>query len=382
MSTDAPAGGGFSAEDHRHMAHALRLAGRGLYTTDPNPRVGCVLVSAGEVVGEGWHARAGEPHAEIHALRAAGERAAGATAYVTLEPCVHHGRTPPCADALVAASVARVVVAMKDPNPLVDGGGLGRLATAGIRVEWGLLEDEARALNPGFVARMTRGRPHVRCKLAMSLDGRTAMASGESRWITGPAARRDVQRLRARSSAVVTGIGTLMADDPLLTVRPEEIGEPAPPGGWRQPLRVVLDPRLSTPPTARCLSAPGRTLIATCCQDDEAAEPLIDTPGEVIRFPGSVDGLDLKALVRYLAEEEAVNELLVETGATLSGAFVQAGLVDELILYVAPKLLGASARGLLHLSGLERMADAVPLEVTDVRAVGRDWRVTATPGHR
>jgi diaminohydroxyphosphoribosylaminopyrimidine deaminase/5-amino-6-(5-phosphoribosylamino)uracil reductase len=363
------------------MAHALRLAERGLYTTDPNPRVGCVLVRDGEVVGAGWHERAGEPHAEIHALRAAGERAAGATAYVTLEPCVHHGRTPPCADALVAASVARVVVAMKDPNPVVDGAGLGRLATAGIVVEWGLLEDQARALNPGFVTRMTRGRPYTRCKLAMSLDGRTAMASGESRWVTGPAARRDVQRLRARSSAVVTGIGTVVADDPLLTVRDETVGAPSPAGGWRQPLRVVLDPRLSTPPAARLLSAPGRTVIATCCQDDEAAEPLMDTPAEVIRFPGSVDGLDLAALVRYLALEEAVNELLVEAGATLSGAFVQAGLVDELVLYVAPKLLGATARGLLQLPGLERMADAIPIEILDIRAVGRDWRVTARPGH-
>jgi diaminohydroxyphosphoribosylaminopyrimidine deaminase/5-amino-6-(5-phosphoribosylamino)uracil reductase len=369
----------FSAEDHRHMARALRLAEHGLYTTDPNPRVGCVLVRAGVVVGEGWHQRAGEPHAEIHALIEAGERAAGATAYITLEPCAHHGRTPPCSDALLQAAVARVVVAMPDPNPLVAGAGLRRLSASGVTVETGLLEGAAQALNRGFVLRMTRRRPYVRCKLAMSLDGRTAMASGESRWITGADARRDVQRLRARSSAILTGIGTVLADDPALTVRPEDIGEATPPGGWRQPLRVVLDPHLSTPPSARMLAAPGRTVIATCCQDDELADPLIDTSAEVIRFPGSADALDLGPLLGYLAEEEEVNELLVETGATLSGAFLQAGLLDELVVYMAPRLLGSEARGLLRLPGLARMAEALPLEIDEVRAVGRDWRITARP---
>ena len=372
----------FSADDHRHMARALALAERGLYTTDPNPRVGCVLVREDAVVGEGWHQRAGEPHAEVHALRAAGEESRGATAYVTLEPCAHHGRTPPCADALLAAGVVRVIVAMEDPNPLVAGAGLARLAAGGVEVRRGLLEAQAGALNPGFVSRMTRGRPYTRCKLAMSLDGRTALASGESKWITGVAARRDVQRLRARSSAVLSGIGTVLADDPSLNVRAEDIGQDPPPGGWRQPVRVVVDPRLSTPPGARLLHLPGRTLVATCCEDDEAAEPLIDTAAEVIRFPGAADAVDLEALLRYLGEQEQVNELLVETGATLSGAFLRAGLLDEIIIYVAPKLLGSDARGLLHLPGIGHMDEVPTLEISDVRGVGRDWRVTARPTAR
>ncbi len=369
----------FSPDDHLYMGRALELAERGLYTTDPNPRVGCVLVRDGRVVGEGWHERAGEPHAEVLALRVAGDLARGATAYVTLEPCAHHGRTPPCADAMLAAGVARVVVAMDDPNPLVDGAGSRRLREAGVEVETGLMETQARALNPGFVMRMTRGRPFVRSKLAMSLDGRTAMASGESQWITGPDARRDVQRLRARSGAILTGIGTVLADDPSLSVREADIGQPPPAGGWRQPLRVVLDPRLSTPPGARMLRAPGRTLIATCCQDDEAAEALIDTPAEVIRFPGHSDSLDLPTLLRYLGQEEEVNELLLETGATLSGSMLRGGLVDELVVYMAPKLLGSDARGLFRLPGLERMEEAIGLEIADVRAVGRDWRIIARP---
>jgi diaminohydroxyphosphoribosylaminopyrimidine deaminase/5-amino-6-(5-phosphoribosylamino)uracil reductase len=361
------------------MARALQLAHRGLYSTDPNPRVGCVVARGGTVLGEGWHARAGEPHAEVHALRAAGSGAAGATAYVTLEPCAHHGRTPPCAEALVAAGVARVVAAMEDPNPLVAGAGLRRLADAGVAVEVGVLREQALALNPGFVSRMTRKRPYLRVKLAMSLDGRTAMASGESQWITGPDARRDVQRLRARSSAILTGIGTVLADDPALTVRPEDIGEPPPPGGWRQPLRVVLDPRLSTPTAARVLSGPGRTLIATCCQDDDEAEALLTTAAEVVRFPSNGDVLHLGSLLEYLATQEETNELLVETGATLAGAFLGAGLVDELVLYVAPRILGSEARGLFRLPGMTRMAQATDLDIVDVRAVGRDWRVTAHP---
>ena len=369
----------FSGDDHGHMGRALRLAEHGLYTTEPNPRVGCVLVRDGAVVGEGWHERAGEPHAEVLALRAAGPRAAGATAYVTLEPCAHHGRTPPCADALAAAGVTRVVVAMEDPNPLVRGAGLARLRSAGVTVECGLLEAPARALNPGFVMRMTHGRPYVRAKLGMSLDARTAMASGESRWITGPEARRDVQRLRARSAAILTGIGTVLADDPSLTVRAADLGEPPPPGGWRQPLRVVLDPRLSTPPSARMLTVPGRTLIATCCPDEEVPEAIIDGTAEVIRFPGHSDGIDLLPLLHYLAQEEEVNEMLLEAGATLSGSMLRAGLVDELVLYVAPKILGSDARGLFRLPGLERMEEAVGLEILEVRAIGNDWRVTARP---
>ncbi len=355
------------------MSRALELAARGLYTTDPNPRVGCVLVRDGEVVGEGWHERAGEPHAEVHALRAAGERARGATAYVTLEPCSHHGRTPPCADALVQAGVARVVAAMTDPNPQVAGQGLARLEAAGIAVASGLLAGEAEALNPGFVMRMRAGRPYVRAKLAMSLDGRTAMASGESKWITGDAARFDVQRLRARSSAILTGLGTVLADDPSMNVR---LGEDEYAGALRQPLRVVLDPRLSTPPTARMLTLPGRTLVVTACDEEEPREALQAAGADVLLLPAREDVIDLPELLRELAALE-INEILLETGATLSGAMLEAGLIDELVVYLAPHLMGDGARGLFHLPGLERMEQRVALEICDIRAVGADWRVTA-----
>lgn len=359
---------GFTAADAGYMARALRLAEKGLYTTSPNPRVGCVLVKEGRVVGEGWHEYAGGPHAEVVALRAAGEEARGATAYVTLEPCCHHGRTPPCSEALLAAGVARVVAAMEDPNPRVAGGGLARLRAAGVAVAGGLLATEAERLNPGFVKRMRRGLPFVRCKMAMSLDGRTAMASGESRWVTAPPARADVQRLRARSCAIVTGIGTVLADDPALTVRLD--------GARRQPLRVVLDPRLRTPPGARLLREPGATLIVAALAEPSAVEALRAAGAEVILLPDGAGRIDLPALLAELARRE-VNELLVEAGATLGGAFLSAGLLDELVLYFAPKLLGDGARGLFHLPGLERMADAVELEIADLRAVGRDWRVTA-----
>ncbi len=368
----------FSADDHRHMARALQLARLGLNTTDPNPRVGCVIVNAGEVVGEGWHERAGEPHAEVHALRAAGERARGATAYVTLEPCSHHGRTPPCADALIEAGVARVVAAMQDPNPQVAGSGLARLQGAGITAEAGLMQAEAEALNPGFIKRMRDGRPLLRCKLAMSLDGRTAMASGESFWITGPAAREDVQRLRARSSAIVTGIGTVLADDPAMTVRSEALGE-----SLRQPMRVVLDPHLSTPPTAKIIAAPGVCLIVTAAvidndsEEQAIAEALRAAGAELAYLPnGSGDGIDLKGLMSLLAEREC-NEVLLESGATLSGAALRAGFIDELIVYTAPKLMGDAARGLFHLPGLEHMAESVALEFTGVSRVGEDLRISA-----
>ncbi|HKJ76205.1 MAG TPA: bifunctional diaminohydroxyphosphoribosylaminopyrimidine deaminase/5-amino-6-(5-phosphoribosylamino)uracil reductase RibD [Gammaproteobacteria bacterium] len=361
----------FSEADHAHMARAVRLASKGLYTTDPNPRVGCVLVADGEVVGEGWHEYAGGPHAEVHALEQAGEKARDATAYVTLEPCCHHGRTGPCSDALVEAGVARVVVAAGDPNPRVSGEGLGRLQAAGIEVEEGLLRGQAEALNPGFVRRMRDGRPFVRSKLAMSLDGRTAMASGESRWITSEAARTDVHRLRARSSAIVTGIGTVLADDPSLTVRLEDLPEP------RQPLRVVLDPRLSLPESARMLSLPGRTLVVTAADDPEQQERLEAAGAEVLRLPGGPDSIDLPAMLEELGRRE-VNEVLLETGATLSGAMLQAGLLDEIVVYMAPLLMGDGARGLFHLPGLEEMAGRVELEIDEMRAVGRDWRITAT----
>ncbi len=364
----------FSADDHRFMARALQLAERGLFTTDPNPRVGCVLVRHGEIVGEGWHEFAGGPHAEVHALHMAGERAHGATAYVTLEPCCHHGRTPPCSDALIAAGISRVVAAMEDPNPKVAGKGLAQLQQTGIEVASGLYAAQAEALNPGFVLRMREGRPFVRSKLAMSLDGRTAMASGESKWITGPAAREDVQRLRARSSAIITGIGTVLADDPQLNVRLE--------GVTRQPLRVVLDPHLSTPATAQIVKAPGKTLIVTACKQSAPRDALESAGAEVVVLQnGAGDTIDLAALMSLLAGRE-INEVFLETGATLSGAMLHEGLIDELIVYMAPILMGDGARGLFHTPGLEMMADVVPLAISDIRAVGEDWRITARIAER
>lgn len=362
--------------DQEFMARALRLAERGLYTTDPNPRVGCVLVRDGAVVGEGWHERAGGAHAEVAALQHAGANARGATAYVTLEPCSHHGRTPPCSVALIEAGIARVVAAMEDPNPRVAGRGLAQLRQAGIAVEVGLLAAQAEALNAGFVMRMHRGRPLVRCKLAMSLDGRTAMASGESRWITGQAARADVHRLRARSSALISGIGTVLADDPRLTVRMESDDLA---GGWRQPLRVILDPHLSTPPAARTLRCEGRTLIVTASDSRGASERLRAAGAEVVRIAGGPDSVDLRAMLEHLASEEQVNEVLLETGATLSGAMLEADLVDEIVLYVAPHLMGDGARGLFHLPAIECMEQRLDLEIADIRAVGHDWRITARP---
>ncbi len=360
------------------MARALRLARRGLYTTDPNPRVGCVLVRDGEVVGEGWHRRAGEPHAERIALAAAGERARGATAYVTLEPCCHHGRTPPCADALIEAGVARVVAAMADPNPLVAGEGLARLCDAGIAVESGLLESEARALNPGFVKRMEHGLPWCRCKLAASLDARTAMASGESRWISSDASRRDVQRLRARSSAIVTGVETLLADDPSLNVRLSAADLPGmePGDSIRQPLRVVLDSRLRTPATARMLNLPSETRIAHLPAPDLQRLAALHSAGaRLMELPAEGGRIDLVALLLRLAAE-GINEVLFETGPTLAGAALAAGLVDELILYLAPHLMGDGARGLFKLPGLERMDQRIPLHIEDLRRIGPDLRLT------
>jgi diaminohydroxyphosphoribosylaminopyrimidine deaminase/5-amino-6-(5-phosphoribosylamino)uracil reductase len=368
-----------SAGDQACMARALRLAERGLFTTDPNPRVGCVLVNGGAVVGEGWHRRAGEQHAERLALAAAGDAARGATAYVTLEPCAHHGRTPPCAEALVEAGVRRVVAAMPDPNPLVAGKGFDLLRAAGIEVGVGLLAADAERLNPGFLKRMRRGRPYVRCKLAMSLDGRTAMASGESKWITGPAARRDVQRLRARSSAVLTGSGTVLADDPSLDVRltAAELGCDG--GEVRQPLRVVLDTRLRMPPSARMAGLPGETLVV--CGENapgDAERRLTDSGLQVVRLTQSAAGVDLDALLVHLAGR-AVNEVLVESGATLAGAMLAAGLVDELIVYVAPHLMGDAARGLVALPGVNRLAQRLTLGFADCRRVGDDLRLSLVP---
>lgn len=372
----------FSQADHRHMARALQLANKGLYTTDPNPRVGCVIARDGHIVGEGYHLRAGEPHAEIHALNAAGEQAQGATAYVTLEPCSHTGRTGPCAVALKAANVARVVIAMVDPNPHVSGRGIQLLEDAGIEVAVGLLESEARALNPGFIARMTHQRPFVRLKMAMSLDGRTAMGSGESQWITGPEARAQVQRLRARSSAILSGVESIIMDDSRLTLRADQLDlENAQAVVRRQPLRVILDTHLRLPLAAACLTEPGRTLVITTPDhSDEKRQRLTQAGAEVQVLPASDNGrIDLTLMLAWLAENEQVNELLVETGATLAGAMLDAELIDELQLFVAPTLLGGEARPLFALPGLSRMADQRRLTIHDMRAVGRDWRIIASP---
>ncbi|GAB3463969.1 bifunctional diaminohydroxyphosphoribosylaminopyrimidine deaminase/5-amino-6-(5-phosphoribosylamino)uracil reductase RibD [Azotobacter salinestris] len=362
---------------HLYMARALELARRGLYSTHPNPRVGCVIVADGVLVGEGWHVCAGEPHAEVHALREAGERARGATAYVTLEPCSHHGRTPPCAEALVAAGVGRVVAAMQDPNPQVSGRGLARLRQAGIEVEVGVLEAEARALNAGFVKRMEHGLPLVRVKLAMSLDGRTAMASGESQWITGAPARGAVQRLRARSSVVLTGADTVLADLARLTVRGEELGlapEQVALALQRPPLRVLVDGRLRVPLEAPFFQA-GPALVASCTAGREAAYR--EAGHELLAVPDKAGRADLPALLAELAARGA-NEVLVEAGPRLAGAFARLGLVDEYRIFVAPKFLGSTARPLLELP-LARMAEARELKIRDIRAVGDDWQIVAVP---
>lgn len=356
-----------------YMAHALRLAHRGWYSAPPNPRVGCVLVQEQRIVGEGWHARTGQPHAEINALRDAetrGRNTVGATAYVTLEPCCHQGRTPPCTDAMIAAGIGRAFIGMRDPNPRVAGRGIAALGAAGIEVETGLLEADCRALNPGFISRMSQGRPLVRLKMAMSLDGRIAAASGESQWITGEAARSDVHRLRAQAGAVLTGSETALADDPSLNVRL--------PGEWRQPLRVVLDTRLRLPPTARMLDLPGRTIVMTAAQAGPDWDALAVAGAQLYRMPTAGAHLDLHAVLFALATEE-INEVLVEAGPTLGGALLEAGLVDELVLYIAPSLLGDQGRGLLNLAGVRHLADRVALDIVDVRAVGGDWRITARP---
>ncbi|TDV61793.1 bifunctional diaminohydroxyphosphoribosylaminopyrimidine deaminase/5-amino-6-(5-phosphoribosylamino)uracil reductase RibD [Pseudomonas sp. LP_7_YM] len=367
-----------SVLDAFYMARALELARKGVYSTHPNPRVGCVIVRDGQIVGEGWHVRAGEPHAEVHALRQAGEQAKGATAYVTLEPCSHHGRTPPCADALVNAGVARVVAAMQDPNPDVAGRGLLRLMNAGIAVQSGVLENEARAINKGFLKRMEHGLPYVRVKLAMSLDGRTAMASGESKWITGPEARSAVQRLRAQSSAVLTGADTLLADDARLTVRPDELGldaELTALAVTRAPLRVLIDGRLRVPLDAPFFKA-GNVLVVTCAAAS-ARERYQEQGHELLALPSSGGHVDLRKLMLELAAR-GVNELLVEAGPKLAGAFTQLGLVDEFQLFVAGKFMGSSARPLLELP-LAQMSEALELKIIEMRAVGNDWRVIAVP---
>lgn len=367
--------------DRRCMAEAIQLAQRGLYTTSPNPRVGCVIARDGKIIGRGWHQWAGQAHAEIVAMRDAEKmhgNVRGATAYVTLEPCSHHGKTPPCCEALVAAGITRVVAAMSDPNPLVAGRGLEHLRQAGITTESGLLESEARALNPGFISRMTRQRPWVRVKLAMSLDGRTAMASGESQWLTGPAARSDVQRLRARSCAVLSGVDTVLHDNAALSVRASELHlENAQEVARRQPLRMVLDSQLRLHPPARIFAQPGRLVIATLNDEQKRWEQVIDGGGEIFHAPADNGRIDLNAVMQYLTEQQC-NEVLVEAGPTLAGAFWRAGLVDWLTIYMAPTLLGSNGKPLLELP-LDKMREQQRLDIRDIRAVGNDWRIDAIP---
>jgi diaminohydroxyphosphoribosylaminopyrimidine deaminase/5-amino-6-(5-phosphoribosylamino)uracil reductase len=353
------------------MAQALRLAEQGMYSTSPNPRVGCVLVADEKMIGSGWHRRAGEPHAEVHALLEAGDRARGATAFVTLEPCSHHGKTPPCADALIEAGVSRVVIAVQDLNPKVAGEGIARLRSAGISVDCGLMEAAARELNIGFFARMTRGTPWLRSKIAISLDGRTALANGVSKWITGEAARKDAQYWRARSCAVLTGIATVLADDARLNVRDITTD--------RQPLRVVLDSKLRMPLTARMLQG-GDVLIYTAVRDTERIAALEKVGATVSVLPDVNRQVDLTAMLRDLAQR-GCNEVLLEAGSTLNGAMLRAGLVDELVLYIAPQLLGDKARGMAQLGELTGLDQRINLEWQDMRQVGSDLRITAKVEH-
>ncbi|RKZ97035.1 MAG: bifunctional diaminohydroxyphosphoribosylaminopyrimidine deaminase/5-amino-6-(5-phosphoribosylamino)uracil reductase RibD [Gammaproteobacteria bacterium] len=355
----------------RYMARALQLAERGLFTTDPNPRVGCVIVKDDVIVGEGWHQWAGEAHAEVNALQDAGAKAEGADCYITLEPCSHTGKTPPCVDALIKSGVNHVFVAMTDPNPLVVGNGIAKLKSAGIEVTVGLMQQQAESLNPGFCQRMRLNRPFVRSKIAMSLDGRTAMVSGESQWITGSAARLDVQKLRAQSSAIMTGIGTVLTDDPTLTVRPE--------GDWypnnqtiRQPLRVVVDSQLRISEQARLFDNDGNVLVATVVDSE------LSNNAKVLALPAKADQVDLQALLAELALDE-INEVLVEAGAVLNGALLREQLIDELVIYMAPKLMGDDAKGIFHLPELKTMAQNINLNITDISAIGNDWRITAVP---
>ena len=360
------------------MAAALRLAERGRSTCAPNPAVGCVVVREGSVVGQGFHERAGEPHAEIIALAQAGEQARGSTLYVTLEPCCHQGRTGPCTDVLQRADVHRLVVAMEDPNPLVSGSGARILRDAGIQVDVGLMGEVAAELNRGFVSRMRRNRPFVRAKIAASLDGGTALADGASQWITGPAARRDVQRLRAQSPMLVTGIGTVLADDPQLSVRDPDVLQHLGPK-YRVPARAVIDTSLRMPPAARMLQSPGEVLIF-CADSGVHVEPRVralnNAGATVIPCPKVTQWVDLDAVLAHLAAHE-INEVLLEAGATLTGSFLAAGLVDELVIYQSPCFLGHTTRRMARLPGIEQLRDRLGWVWTDVRQVGDDLRITA-----
>ena len=354
--------------DYYYMARALKLAAKGLYSADPNPRVGCVIVKDDNIVAEAWHEKAGLPHAEVLALRQAGHAARGASVYVNLEPCCHQGRTPPCTGFLIDAGIKRVIAAIEDPNPQVAGGGIENLRNVGIDVDVGIMRYEAEALNRGFFHRIQNGRPWVVLKVAASVDGRTAMSSGESQWISSDQSRRDVHHWRARSSAIVTGIGTVLADDPALTVRDVETE--------RQPLRVVVDSKFSTPPGAKILSQPGRVLIATA--NEHYSEDIDSEHVEVVYVPASNNTIDLVALMDHLSQRE-INEVLVEAGPTLSGAMLQADLVDEILIYLAPKVIGSEGKGMFSLPGLDKLTDCVKFNIADVRQFGDDVRILLRP---
>jgi len=355
------------------MARAIQLAAKGLYTTQPNPRVGCVIALDDQIVGEGFHQQAGGPHAEIHALQQAGDKARHATAYVSLEPCSHQGKTPPCANALIDAGVSRVVCAMQDPNPLVAGKGIQLLKQAGIQTDTGLLELEAEALNPGFIKRMKTGLPYVRVKLAMSLDGRTAMSSGESKWITGESARADVQRLRARSSVVLTGSGTVLADNPSMNMRmnAQQLGCAVEP---HQPLRAIIDGHLQISADSQIFQQDGSSVVFTAVK--QTTDDFVGS--QLVSVPGAAGKVDLLKVMQWLAEQQA-NEVHVEAGSELCGALLQLHLVDEIVIYMAPHIMGDSAKGLFHLPEIETMSQRISLNIKEMRQVGKDWRITVLP---
>jgi len=358
----------FSAAESATMARAMQLAARGQYTAHPNPMVGCVLVRDGEIVGEGWHELSGEAHAEVNALNAAGDRAAGATAFVTLEPCAHEGKTPPCAPALVEAGIAEIIIATCDPFPEVGGKGIAMLESAGIAVRTGLMGEAAAELNRGFLSRVERGRPYVRLKVGASLDGAIAMSSGESHWITGPDARVDVQRLRARSGAILTGIGTVLADDPSMNVRHEELDT-----AGRQPLRAVLDSELRMPLSSGMLDLPGTTIVY--CANNTGRQPLIDAGAEVVMVNARDHYVDAAAVLADLAKRQ-VNDVLVEAGPAVTGNLLSRKLVDELVIYQAPHIMGSETMPMFRTPGWQALSDRLTVEVADLRRVGRDIRVT------
>ena len=357
-------------DDDRYMARALQLASKGINTSHPNPAVGCVIVNHGKIVGEGWHQNAGGPHAEINALKSAGNSARGATMYVTLEPCCHHGKTPPCTKAIIKAGINRVVTAVEDPNPLVNRAGISALQQAGIDVLCGVGQNQAKRINRGFLKRITTGIPWITLKIATSLDGKTAMDSGESQWITGSAARNDAHRLRASSSAILTGVGTVLRDDPSMTARSE--------GVQRQPHRIILDTNLSTPPEANIFKGDGKVLLLTTIVDDELIPSYDTRKTEVISFEEIRGRIDLHKVVKLLGEKE-YNNILLEAGSRLSGSMLRAGLVDEVVVYMSPDLLGSDARDMFSIAGMQFLSDKISFEFESIVTVGRDTKITLRP---